>query len=1013
MSFVNLYVQTEYSMLRSLIKLDDLIAYAKRENIKTLAITDFANVHGVYKFIKKCRANNIKPVVGLNFNLDSDLGFYNSLLVYAKDIIGYKNILKLASRAKTKDKIDFKFLANNSEGLIVVLPSYENEIIKLIAEGSNLKAMAVLEKYKSAFNDIYIGIDLQSENTRNIIDKVIEFSKSVKINNVALHKTSFLNKDDYEVYKVLRSIDMGISNYPENETEKNQDFPGVTEVNNLFKNYPELLNNTKILSDKCNLDLNYQGYLFPYYPDAKGRSFEYLSDLCKFGLKRRLTNKNVDKNKYLNRLIYELDIIKNMGYSDYFLIVYDFVKYAKQNKILVGPGRGSAPSSLVSYSLGITDIDPLEYDLLFERFLNPERITMPDIDIDFPDNKRDLVINYVANKYGKDKVALITTFGTFGPRLALRDVARVYKVSDLVINEIFRFVKSSDRSIEVCLKNPEFSRLVNSNEEVKNIINVVSKLEGLPRHTSTHAAGVIIANEDLTNYTALQEGLNNIYQTQFEASDLEDIGLVKMDFLGIKNLTIIDDVVNLIKKTDLNFDLNKIPLDDKYTYKMIASGDTDGVFQLESHGMRNLLRSLKTSTFLDIVNANALYRPGPMEMIPSFVNRKFGKEKIDYIDESIKDIIKPTYGTIVFQEQIMLIVQKFAGYSLGMADILRRAVSKKDREVLELERKRFIENSLKQNHSLEVANRVYDYIVKFANYGFNKSHSVSYSLIAYQMAYLKRHYYRYFMATLMSNSVSSIQNIQNYINDCKKKKVEVELPSINISEKDFVVKDNKIYLSLLSVNNLGENTLLNLLHERNTNGFYNSYKDFVIRTKEILNKRVVENLIHAGALDEFKYPRKQMISTYEDIINATKYGAFLKEKLIETEISDDEYTFFEISKYEKEALGFNFKYSIFKQYEELKKESNVVDLSDLEVGKNKIVLFGLRQYREIKTKKNDDMAFLTIYDDTLEMDMVCFPEQYKEYRNILSTNSIYIAQGDVDIRNDNKQIILKKLKKLR
>lgn len=1007
MDYINLYLETEYSILASTIKLDEIISVCQVQDIKSIAICDYSNMHGAFKFYNLCISHNIKPIIGLNISLESNMGFYNNLLLYAKNFNGYKNLLAIASEAKIKKYVNIKSLKKYSDDLLAILPSRESEIVKIYKD-DNLKAAEVLKIYMNIFPDIYLGIDMQSVESTYYGKSLVRFAKDNNLEAVAINKTSFLRKEDFEVYRVLRCVDLGINEYPYEEWEQHQYFLSKHSAYELFKEYPKLLENTKTISEKCNVVLDYKDHYFPTFIGAHGKSYEYLSDLCKLGLNKRLMNLSVNYEVYTKRLLYELSIISKMGFCDYFLIVYDFVRFAKKNNILVGPGRGSAPSSLVAYCLGITDIDPIKYDLLFERFLNPERITMPDIDIDFPDNKRDQVIDYVVAKYGKDKVANITTFGTYGPRLAIRDVVRVFKLSDAVANEILRHVRNNDKSInDVININENFSSLAKANEEVAKVVRIVGMMEGLPRHTSTHAAGIIMASEDLINYTPLQEGVNNIYQTQYEAGDLEAIGLIKMDFLGIRNLTIIDDVVNKIKETNPDFNLHDIPLDDYHTYKMIASGDTDGIFQLESQGMRNVLINLKTSSFMDIVHANALFRPGPMEMIPSFINRKFGKEKIDYIDPSLEDILKPTYGTIVFQEQIMLIVRKFAGYSLGMADILRRAVSKKNADVLANERNRFLENSIKLGHSNDIANKVYDYIVKFANYGFNKSHSVAYSMIAYQMAYLKRHYYRYFMSTLMSYSIGSVNLIRNYINDCKKKNVIINLPSINYSRDIFVVHANEIYYSLLGVANLGALTLNNLLAERDANGLYTSYQDFVTRTREILNKRIMENLIYAGALDEFKRPRKQMVLEYDDCLNIAKYNELLGSSLLDKEFKDEEYSFEEISLLEKESLGFNFKYSMFIKYQDFAKANKTIDLISLKVGKYLKTLFAIRNIKEIKTKKNDEMAFLTVFDDTDEVDVVIFPLDYKKYKNILEVNKVYLAEGDVEIRNEKKQFVLK------
>ena len=1006
MKYVNLYTETEYSMLRSPSKVKQLILKAKNNGCEALAMTDYNNMHGAIVFYTQCLEQNIKPIIGINITLASDYNFYNSILLYAMSEIGYKNLLIIASRAKTIENINLDFLSKYSYDVLAVIPSDENEIVKLCKETNYDKAKAVLNKYKLIFKDLYLGVDLQTDANKIAIEDIIKFSKQNNIKNVALNKTSYLNKDDFEAYQALRCIDLGIHNYLYTEKEMSQYFLNEKEFNSLFKEYPELIQNTNDLAAKCNLKLSFGNFKLPVFPDALGNANGFLLELCKLGLNKRLKGENVNVEQYKQRLFYELDIISKMGFSDYFLIVYDFVKYAKKNNILVGPGRGSAPGSLVSYVLGITEIDPLKYNLLFERFLNPERITMPDIDMDFPDNRRDEVIQYVLKKYGKNRVAHISTFGTFGIRLAIRDIARVMKLSDVVLNEILKYVPTSDTSMISIINNNEmFKSLMNENEQIKQLVNLVLKLEGLPRHISTHAAGIIIGDDDLVHYTALQNGINGLYQTQFEASDLEKIGLVKIDFLGLRNLTIIDEVIKKIKKDEPEFELSKIPLDDKYTYQMIASGDTDGIFQLESGGMRNVLIGLKTSEFMDIVNANALYRPGPMEMIPSFIKRKFHQEPIDFIHPDLKEILSSTYGTIVFQEQIILIAKKFAGYTLGMADILRRAVSKKSTQTLVNERERFVSSSIKNGYDEVTSNKVYDYIVKFANYGFNKSHSVAYSMISYQMAYLKRRYYKFFMSELMTNSVGSVGLIKSYIDDCNKKKVTVYLPSVNHSEDYFVVKNGGIYYSLLGVANVGAVTLKNLLNERQAKGVYSSYDDFIARTKEILNKRVVESLILAGALDEFKLTRKTMVDEYENSVNLANYSNLIDNDLIERSFNEEEYSYEEISRLEREYLGFNMKYSIFAKYQNLKRQYKTVNLKDLIVGKRVMVLFAVRKIKMIMTKNNQEMAFLEIFDDTERVDSVLFPTFYQKFKSILVQGAIYVGEGNVDERNNKKQII--------
>jgi DNA polymerase-3 subunit alpha len=1009
MSFVNLYTETEYTLLASTVRLPDLVKTAKEYQYQALGITDLNNMHGVLKFYNLCVANGIKPLIGLHANLDQA----NSLLLYAKNMAGYRHLLAIATQCKLQGGVTLDFLKPYGENLIAILPGTESEIINLLKSGEVSRAQAGLREYQAALPDLYLGGDLQSAGNRGLLERMIAFGKANSVRTVALNKTSYLKKADFDAYQVLRCIELGLNQYLPTEQEASQSFISVSEAGRLFRDYPELLAETERIASRCDVRLEFGSYRFPVYPDAEGKSFEYLTALCKVGLSKRLKERNVDQETYRRRLIYELEIIQKMGFADYFLIVYDFIKYAKKNGILVGPGRGSGPGSLVSYSLGITEIDPLQYDLLFERFLNPERISLPDIDTDFPDNRRDEVIQYVASRYGKDRVAHISAFGTFGVRLAIRDVARVMRMHDVVLNEILKYVPEMGTSMQRIIdENEMFRNLLRDNAQVYNLVQIVLKIEGLPRHITTHAAGIIIGGEPLVHSTALQNGINGLLQTQFEAVDLEQIGLVKMDFLGIRNLTIIDTVVGKILEEEPEFSLNKIPMDDKYTYQMIAAGDTDGIFQLESSGMRNVLQGLRTSTFMDIVNANALYRPGPREMIPSFIRRKFGQEKVDYLHPDLQAILEPTYGIIVFQEQIMLIAQKFAGYTLGMADILRKAVSKKIPEVMVSERTRFVASAVKKGYDEETSNKVYDYIVKFAAYGFNKSHSVAYSLISYQMAYLKRHYYKYFMAVLMTNSLGSVGLIRNYIRDCRKKKVQVFGPSVNLSEDYFVVRNNGIYYSLLGIQNLGMITLKSFLEERKANGPYRDYDEFVARTKDILSRRLVESMIWAGALDEFRLPRKQMVEEYENSLNLANYSSMLKDNLRRRPFSDEEYSFEEISAYERQMLGFNLKYSPLAKYQNYQQESGAKEISGLSVGHVK-VLFVLRRLKKITTKKNEEMAFLTVYDDTDEMDAVMFPAVFAQYKNNLNTNGIYLGEGNIEERNNKKQFVIQKIKIIR
>lgn len=1009
MDFVNLYLETEYTLTSSPIKIDNLISNAKEYGFNSLAITDLNNMYGALKFYKKCTQNGIKPIIGLELKIDGLMGEKTSLVCYAINNNGYRNLLKLASLSKVKSDFNVRMIQGYMDDVLVVIPCEENEIIKKYLSGEYKKAVELIIEYKKLINNLYLGVNTQTNEVRNMLDDIINFGISNSLKCVAFNKVSYLNKEDYEVYKVLRCIGLSTTKYNDTEKELNSYLYKKNESLDFFRKYPQLIAETINIKNLCNVKLEFSGYRMPVYSneiDTKA----YLKELAVIGLKKRLELNNVSKSEYqgyANRLFYELDVISKMGFADYFLIVYDFIKYAKKNKIMVGPGRGSAPGSLVAYSLGITELDPIKYGLLFERFLNPERVSMPDIDTDFPDCNRDEVIKYMGEKYGKNKVAHIGTFGTFGPRSAIRDVARVMELDSLYLDEVLNYVDNNVESIEKALDNKVLFKMYESNERLNYLLTNAMKLQNLPRHVSIHAAGIIVSDSDLTDYTALQEGINGLYQTQFEASDLEEIGLVKIDFLGLKNLTIIDDVIRMIP--DKDFDINKIRLDDEKVYQMLANKDTDGVFQLESAGMRNLLMQLKTSSFEDVYNALALYRPGPMEIIPSFVRRKFGEESVEYLHPDLEEILKSTYGNIVYQEQIILIAQKFAGYSLGEADILRRAVSKKKTELLMSEKEKFINGSIKQGYTSEQANRIFDYILKFANYGFNKSHSVAYSLVSYRMAYLKCYYPKEFMAVLMGNNIGKNHLLKSYISSCNKYKVKVLLPNINISEGRFVSKEEGIYYSLLAINGLGEVTINAFLEERNANGIYSTYDEFIKRTQKIFNKKNIEMLIYSGALDVFGVTRKSMIDEYDQSIELANYSGIFVNELSEHKFSDDEYNFENMSNNEKIALGINLKYDIFKQFSHFKTKYKTTDLCDFKADKVYNVLFVIDNYRVINTKKGEEMAFLTISDDTESLEGVIFPSLYKTIADSIAVGKLCLGEVKAENRQGKLQCVFNRI----
>ena len=1012
--FIPLYFKSEYSMLHSACKLAPSISLMKEYGYVGCAITDLNVMHGALKFYNECKKNNIKPIIGLHIDYVHNERV-SSLLVYAMNMFGYKNLMKLSSKRKiTNNPIDFDYLSSNAMGLLAVIPPHENEIYHFIKENNIKEATNHLNLLKLVFNNIFLGVTLNTKKDRELFENVKFFSLQKEIEMVEASPISFLNVNDSDVYQTLLSIANGGGLVKLTNQNESEYLHSYEELEIFYKDNLYILENTFKIYNKCNVELGFNGYQLPKYDNNVDANL-YLKELCYKGLKKRIIQNNIkDISTYEERLNYELETIEKMGFSDYFLIVWDYVKFAKKSGIYVGPGRGSAAASLVSYSLGITDMDPIYYGLLFERFLNKERITMPDIDIDFPDDARDKVIEYVGQKYGENKVAHIATFGTFKVKLAIRDTARVHKTSENSLKQVIKVIDQIDKkslfmgkvNLSSIIENDEeLLKLMNDYEDIDKLLTIACKLEGLPRNTSTHAAGIIMTAHELVNYTALDNGLDGIYQTQFEASDLEALGLLKMDFLGLRNLTTIDKCVKLIQKDMPNFALPKV-YNDKKVFDMLASGDVDGVFQLESEGMRKVLMQLKVSSFDDINHALALYRPGPMDSIPTFIKRKFKDEKVEYYHKDLEPILKETYGMIVYQDQIMLIANKFAKYSLGEADVLRRAVSKKKKEVLEKERIKFVSSSVKAGYEKEVANNIYDYIVKFADYGFNKAHSVAYAQIAYMTAYLKRHYFMYYLSVLMSGVMGSETDILRYYQAAKRKGIEVIGPSINLSETEFKVFENKIVFPLSIIKGLGIVKTEQLLQERK-NGLFKDYEDFVLRTKGILPYTLVENLIYSSALDSFGLTKKSMIDNYKTIIDREQFNFVNTLKI---EYNNEEFSYGELIDKEKEIIGINIKYNFFHQYQNLYKEKRLFRISALQEGMYIRTLGIVKNIKTIKTKNNEKMAFINIEDDQNSIELTLFPRVYSNLNNI-ALGQVIIVGGKVQKR-EKLQIVVDSIEKV-
>lgn len=958
MNFVPLYIKTDNSLLNSMIKISDLVKYALKNNIKALTITD-NNMYGVMEFYTECINNKIKPIVGLEIN-------YNNItfVLYAKNIEGYYNLVKLSTLI-SENNLDFESLKNNSSDLILILPfEYKDNNIK------------------SLYKDIFIGVK-----------DIYEYNSYNENNSVYFNKVLYLEENDYIYINYLKSIRDGSAF--SNELLDND----LKEFSYIEKNYPKTLVNLSKIVDMCNLKIEKRDDLLPKY--TLQNSYEMLKDKVKEGIKR-IFGKSVPK-VYIDRCKYELDVINKMGFCDYFLIVSDYVSYAKGNGILVGPGRGSAAGSLVSYLLDITEIDPIRYNLLFERFLNPSRVTMPDIDIDFDYMRREEVINYCINKYGKKRVAGIITFSTFGAKQAIRDICKIKNIDLKETDYICGMIDSKYNLKENYDNSSKIRDFINKSEIRKSIYKIAIKIEGLKRQTSVHACGIVICSKDLDSVIPLKYQ-ENIYLTGYDMNYLEKLGLLKMDFLGLKNLTIIDSIIKDINDPNISF--SSIPLNDRKTLDLFKCANTIGIFQFESKGMIDFLRRFKPDSFEDLFAAIALYRPGPMDNIGKYIDRKNGIEEITYIDPCLEDILKSTYGIIIYQEQIMRIASVYAGYTLSEADILRRAISKKKENVLIEQRNKFIEKASKCGRSVEQANKIYDMILKFASYGFNRSHSVAYAIISYKMAYLKAHYPSLFMKQLLNMSISS--NVKEYLYEAKLNNVEILKPDINLSSNKYEDFNGKLRIPFNSIKGISLGISSYIIRERE-NGKYKDIYDFIKRmNKYKISRNIIESLILAGCFDN-EFNRKTLFENLDLILNYASISLDIEDGLIEKPELNlyREYTKKELMKIEHDIFGF---YLSYHPVTEIRIEKgNSYDI--LSVGKsfNKRIniILEVNKKKELKTKNNDLMCFLTCSDELSEIDVVVFPDIYKEIN--VKEGDIINLTARVEKRFDKYQLLANKI----
>lgn len=966
-----LYGQTEYNILASANRLEAYVNRAKECGFDYVSITD-RYMYGTYKFYQYANKVGIKPIIGLEYNFNFGDNKNSKLLLYALNNEGYNNLIKISSDVLINGIDRLEDIKGYNSGLLLIFV-FNNSILEDLLKAKEYDMLNDSLKTIKEF-DGYIGISNTNYPFKEEInDEIIKYLKEYKIECLPIHKCSYLDKNDYRLYEVLRRIDgekfeVGINDYS-------------------FISDP--IDNKLLDSIIADIDLKIYDVKpkLPKYlcPDNLS-SHDYLFNLCNKGLSRRLSINHISKDLYqvyFNRLGFELDVISKMGYEDYFLIVWDFIKYSKKNGILVGPGRGSAAGSLVAYSLGITEVDPIKFNLFFERFLNPERVTMPDIDTDFPDIKRDDVISYVKDKYGKLHVCNIVTFGRFKLKSSIKDLARICNFEINRANKIVDMVEKY--GFDYLLEEYQ-----NSDKELCDFLTIARGLDNLPRHVSTHPAGIIISDKKLDNIIPLTNGLNDLYQSQFEARDLEEIGLLKMDFLGLSNLTMVSGMLD-DSKFSIN-DLRNIPLDDPNVYKMLSSGDTLGIFQLESEGIRKVLMNLKPTCFMDIVATLALYRPGPMDNIPLFIKGK-NEGNIKYIHKDLEPILKETYGVIVYQEQIMQIARKFASFTLGEADGLRRAISKKDSSKLDDLRNKFITGCINNGYSDNKAVDIYDLIYKFANYGFNKSHTVVYAYLSYQMAYFKANYFDIFMSNILNNVISSTKTLASYIRYSKSHGLKIHKPNINISTKKFTITKEGLFIPFTAILSIGDIVGDKLVEERKKP--FVSYDDFRERT-QFLSSDQITALIFSGALDMFGKTKKSMCENTSDV--DLTFSKYISKKEIE------EYDFAYLRKMEYKYLGMNIEFNLFKNKKEIISKHGLIPLNRVKVGSRVKTLAVFNSISNKNTKKTQEKMIVGVMgDDIVEYKFIIFPQDFSKISLDIKEDHLYVIFGMLR-ESDKKEI---------
>ena len=1058
MSFVHLHVHTEYSLLDGSNKIKEYVSRVKELGMNSAAITDHGVMYGVIDFYRAAKAAGIKPILGCEVYVAPGSRFdkapgmtddrYYHLVLLAENQKGYENLTKIVSKGFVdgyyyKPRVDMEILEEYHEGIIALSACLAGEVQKNLQRGMYLEALAAAKRYEDIFGKNNFFLELQDHGMQEqqmVNQQLIRLSMDTGIALVATNDVHYTYAEDEKPHDILLCLQTGKKLDDENRMryEGGQYYvKSEDEMKHLFPYALDALENTQKIADRCHVEIEFGVTKLPKYDVPDGyTSWEYLNKLCFEGLRKHYKNPEGDLTK---RLEYELSVIQKMGYVDYFLIVWDFIKFARDNDIMVGPGRGSAAGSIVSYCLGITNIDPIKYQLLFERFLNPERVSMPDIDIDFCFERRQEVIDYVVRKYGPDRVVQIVTFGTLAAKGVIRDVGRVMDLPYAFVDSISKMIPQElnitlDKALDM---SGDLRKLYEEDEQVRMLIDMSKRLEGLPRHSSMHAAGVVISQKSVDEYVPLSLGSDGSVTTQFTMTTLEELGLLKMDFLGLRTLTVIQNAVQLAEQnTGKKIDIDHINYDDKAVLDSIGTGRTDGVFQLESAGMKSFMKELKPHSLEDIIAGISLYRPGPMDFIPKYIRGKNDRSSITYDCPQLEKILAPTYGCIVYQEQVMQIVRDLAGYTLGRSDLVRRAMSKKKGDVMQRERQNFVygnpaegvKGCIANGISEAVANKIYDEMMDFAKYAFNKSHAAAYAVVAYQTAYLKYYYPVEFMAALMTSVIDNSGKVAEYIYTCRQMGIEILPPNINEGEGRFSVKDGKICYGLAAIKSVGRPVIEAIVRERKERGPFKHLKDFIERMSKEVNKRAIENFIKAGALDCLKGTRKQFMMIYVRIVDQVnqerKYSMAGQMTLFDM-VSEEQKKEFDIPlpnvgeyeketllSFEKEVLGIYASGHPMEEYEAKWRKSISATTADFQIdeetGRTKVregakeIIGGMITAKTIKhTKNNKTMAFLTLEDLLGTVEVVVFPKDYEKNRAFLNEDSKVFVKGRVSEEDDN------------